>query len=79
MNVFQIYRYGYKPESYYDGGLKLIEYSHYLPDKYRKVCQSYYQKCYPTKYRSYDGSCNNLRNSYYGQASSAVGYIRIPK
>lgn len=71
--------YGYQPESAFGGGgLRMVEYSQYLPEKYRRVCHSYYKKCRPSRYRSYDGSCNNIKNPYYGQALSSVGHIKIP-
>jgi len=71
--------YGYKPESFYDGGLQLVEYSQYLPEKYSQICRSYYKKCYPSKYRSIDGSCNNLKHSYYGASWTILGRVAIPR
>ncbi|CAL8137936.1 unnamed protein product [Orchesella dallaii] len=71
--------YGYKPESYYDGGLKISDYGHYLPAKYREICDSFDLKCYPSKYRTIDGSCNNLKYPTVGKAYSGMGYIRIPR
>jgi len=73
------YEYGYKPESYWDGGLKMVQYAQYLPKKYAEVCTSYYQQCTPSKYRSIDGSCNNMKNSQYGQARTSLGRIVIPR
>jgi len=73
------YEYGYNPEAYWDGGLKMVDYSQYMPKKYASVCNSYYQQCSPSKYRTIDGSCNNLKNSQYGQANTVLCRIRLPR
>lgn len=56
-----------------------MNYLDYLPRKYANVCRSYYQKCYVSKYRTIDGSCNNLKFPYYGQSNTILGRIIPPK
>jgi peroxidase len=71
--------YGYNPASAYDGGLKLDKYSYLLPPEVREVCETFnYKKCPRTKYRSFDGSCNNLRNPYLGAAMTRTGRLVVP-
>uniref|UniRef100_A0A0A9Z8J0 Chorion peroxidase n=1 Tax=Lygus hesperus TaxID=30085 RepID=A0A0A9Z8J0_LYGHE len=36
-------------------------------------------QCFPSKYRSYDGSCNNLRNPEWGAVGTALQRILPPK
>lgn len=75
-----MFRYGYKPEGYYEGAaLRYNDIAPYLPYKYRQICESYDQKCYPSKYRSIDGSCNNLKYPWIGKALTSLGYIRLPR
>jgi len=72
---------GYHPQSVYQEGLRLVKYSHLMPDRFRKVCEaySYIKKCENSRYRAIDGSCNNLKKPYWGQANTVLGRIMIPK
>ncbi|CAB0019328.1 unnamed protein product [Nesidiocoris tenuis] len=38
-----------------------------------------FSRCFPSKYRSYDGSCNNLQNPDWGAAGTALQRILPPK